>query len=66
MVGVGPIYNNGEAATKVSAWLAAHPEYAGWTFSGAWYRRSVVGGTSPNPGVDVGRVSQIPAQMCAG
>ena len=67
VVGVGPIYNNGEAATKVSAWLAAHPEYAGWTFTGEWYRcRSVVGGVSPNPSADVGGMSSVPAQMWAG
>ncbi len=35
-VEVGPIYHNGEAQTKVEAWLQAHGEYAGWRWEGEW------------------------------
>jgi hypothetical protein len=34
---VGPISHNGEAASKAAEWLAAHPKYFGWSFTGEWY-----------------------------
>ena len=35
-VEVGPIWNNGEAQSKVEAWIGQHSEFAGWRWTGEW------------------------------